>query len=255
MKPAFAIFTFLTLAAFSGFGSENVKVLIYRGPGACEGCPEAISTLLQTQGLRIQYVGPGELTRENFSSSVMYVQPGGSDRLMDTLEKLQPQEIQELRRFVFSGGAYLGVCAGAYLAARETQDEGKFIRGFDLLPFRATDEKTNVSPQSVEIIWGRSGSPPERRQVYFQDGPNLDWESVPGASLWASYSDSHHGAAFMAPAGLGRVGLIGPHLEADESWFIEDHLQTPALLSMDLFIKFVNSLLNEKTNSLESPTK
>ena len=56
-------------------------------------------------------------------------------------------------------------------------------------------------------------------------------------------------AAFQSQLGAGRIGLIGVHLEADQSWLKEDHISVPRgesfQESFDLFADFAQNLILE----------
>jgi hypothetical protein len=51
----------------------------------------------------------------------------------------------------------------------------------------------------------------------------------------ARHIATRHIAALAGPFGRGKVVLIGPHLEADESWYNDDGLSLQHGLNQDLF--------------------
>jgi hypothetical protein len=62
--------------------NSTPKALIYRGPAACDGCPESVAALLQSSATKfaIQYAGPNEkidINAESLSKVDLFVQPGG----------------------------------------------------------------------------------------------------------------------------------------------------------------------------------
>lgn len=209
--------------------------MVFNGAGVCDGCAEAVGVVLEQMGLSVMYIKQGELTPARFSHAFLYVQPGGSDRLEDTLEVLAPAEIQALKDFVAHGGRYLGICAGAYLATTTALD----VQGFGLLSFNSMEEETDPQPRIESIFWKN-----QLTQVYFQDGPYFDVDVLrsPKVEVWARYAGSGHVAALISSYGKGRVGVIGPHLEADASWYEQDHLPVPAKFHLDLLARFVRSL-------------
>jgi glutamine amidotransferase-like uncharacterized protein len=216
------------------------KVAIYKGPGACDGCPEALASVVQGLGHEVEFVAPADLNSKLFSRIRLFVQPGGSDRLKDTLEVLSPESLTAIRDYVLGGGKFLGVCAGAYLAAQWTIDEKQKISGYNLLPGYVVDEEDDVTAKLKLIRWQNQTVP-----MYFQDGPNLDGFELADAEVWAYYADTGHKAALFAKAGKGFVGLLGPHPEATPDWFEEDHVEPPEKLSLDLAKAFVKRLLDE----------
>jgi glutamine amidotransferase-like uncharacterized protein len=230
-------------ASFSARAHTTQPVaLIFRGPGVCAGCAEGIGDILTTMNFKVEYITPEQMTPEVFKRADLYAQPGGSDRVQDTLEKLSAENIKALQNFVHDGGRFLGVCAGAYLAGSAVLDQGQVIKGFGLVPIYIEDEIKDPQPKVIEIEWTGDGTLTERN-VYFQDGPKLSVTNVPQGKVWAFYKNTSDVAAMTSRYGSGHVGLIGPHLEADSSWFTDDHLDSPATLSQDLFRQFVAALM------------
>jgi glutamine amidotransferase-like uncharacterized protein len=219
--------------------SRNDKIaLVYNGPGACYGCAESFVKVLKPLGFRIKFVSPSEMTKKVFDEASLYVQPGGTDRLMDTLEVLTADQIQNLRNFVSTGGRYLGTCAGGYLATAYTYDEGRIIPAFGLLPFNSMEESENPAPVVEPIKWLD-----ESRKIYFQDGPYFQVRPSDSIQIVARYENTNHVAALISVFGLGKVGVIGPHPEADSDWYKEDGLEIPEKLSLDLAGSFVTQLM------------
>lgn len=216
------------------------NILIYRGAGTCEGCPEAIGAVVSKLGYKIHYIKSGELTAKNFQNAIMYVQPGGSDRVLDTLEALSNEEIKNLQTFIHNGGKYLGVCAGGYLAGIKTEDDnGQLVPAFGLIPSVVEEELKTDDPKVVTINWQN-----QDYEAYYQGGPMFDLTQIPNAKSFGVYKNSNHSMAILSPYGLGKVGLIGPHLEATKDWFIDDHLPVPKKLNTKLIIDFILSLVN-----------
>lgn len=63
-------------------GKPQPTALIYRGPAACAGCPEAIGQLLETSShkFKVIYAGPDEevqVNSESLSKVDAYAQAGG----------------------------------------------------------------------------------------------------------------------------------------------------------------------------------
>jgi glutamine amidotransferase-like uncharacterized protein len=70
-----------------------------------------------------------------------------------------------------------------------------------------------ASNTTVETDWGG-----EIKEMYFQDGPAFELAPNAPARVLATYSGGEP-AAVIASFGRGRVGLVGPHPEADLEWF------------------------------------
>lgn len=73
---------FIASLAFTTFVKADMKALVYRGPAACDGCPEAVAALLKTSPSKfsVTFAGPNEdvdITPESLSKVDVYTQAGG----------------------------------------------------------------------------------------------------------------------------------------------------------------------------------
>ena len=238
---AWILFELLLRASLIKMCASDLPVaLIYRGPAACKGCPEAIATLLRTT-YQIVYAGPKEkldVNTNTLSTAKLYVQPGGGD-----LNQAWPhvrRYASPIRDYVRNGGRYLGICLGGYLAGT--------LPGFDLLPGTGQTDQyitskgavvTSELDTVVPLLWRG-----QLRHVYFQDGTlfQLDQTAAP-TQILATYTNGEIAAA-VQNVGKGRVGMVGPHPEADETWYSMYKLKNPdGKMSFDLFHDLVKTLM------------
>jgi glutamine amidotransferase-like uncharacterized protein len=214
--------------------------LIYRGPASCNGCSETVAELLKNE-YEIIYAGPKEKVDVNevtLSTAKLYVQPGGGD--LDEIWPHVRKYASPIRKYVKNGGRYLGICLGGYLAGTEP--------GFDLLPGSGQTDQYITSKGAVikteddtvvPLYWRG-----KLRHVYFQDGArfDLDLEAAPTEIL--AYYTNNRIAAAVQHVGQGRVGMVGPHPEADETWYAIYRLKNPdGKLSFDLFYDLMETLM------------
>lgn len=195
--------------------------LVYRGPAGCAGCSETLAERLSQSPLDmdIAFIGPHEtipLKASALSGAALYAQPGGGDDIRAAAESFPSGFLRGVGDFVATGGSYLGVCMGAYLAGSE---------GFDFLPESVEGEVdvpgfpvTDSTDQVVAVTWGDT-----LRWTYFQEGARLPRN---GAEAYAHYETGDLAAAYYR-FGDGSVGLIGPHPEADATWFQDADLFDP----------------------------
>jgi glutamine amidotransferase-like uncharacterized protein len=212
--------------------------LIYRGDkqAGCEGCSEAVGALLQSSrfNFEIEYVGPKEardVEDASLEQATLYAQPAGNASVSDGWDYVK-KTAPAIRNFVQHGGRYIGFCMGGYFAGSGP--------GFDMLPGN-TDEWITTKHASitsdkdgiVSVDWRGT-----TRFMYFQDGPyfiiDKDKAAAAGAVVLATYSSNDKIAAMVAPYGSGKVGVSGPHPEADASWYRLAKLKDPDGLDADL---------------------
>ncbi|HCT78290.1 MAG TPA: hypothetical protein DGT23_17280 [Micromonosporaceae bacterium] len=214
--------------------------LVYRGPASCTGCSEAVAALLRSTPtrFRIEFCGPGEkvkISAESLATATVYAQPGGGN-VTSAWRRLHGHA-NEIRDFVNGGGNYLGFCLGAYLAGTSP--------GFSLLPGdvgRYISTRLAGTHQTDDTIlpvrW--RGKP---RHMYFQDGPVFTIEPDASTIVLATY-DTNAPAAVIATYGAGRVGVVGPHPEADQSWYATAELTNPDGIRFDLGHDLIESTVH-----------
>jgi glutamine amidotransferase-like uncharacterized protein len=174
-------------------------------------------------------VGPGEalaISAAALATAALYAQPGGDPEVTAAFN-LMKADAPAIKSFVSQGGRYLGFCEGGYLAGATP--------GFALLPgdtdqyiaSRGASVTTDVDTV-IPITWRGHA-----RSVYFQDGPLFIVNAGASATTLATYSNGAI-AALVATFGAGKVGVVGPHPEADASWYAAFGLTDPDGADPDL---------------------
>ncbi|MFC6937655.1 hypothetical protein ACFQHO_50250 [Actinomadura yumaensis] len=78
------------------------------------------------------------------------------------------------------------------------------------------------------------------RHMYFQDGPAFFLDPGADATVLATYPNKT-AAVVVAPYGKGRVGVSGPHPEADASWYADKDLSNPDGVHFDLAYELIEA--------------
>lgn len=226
--------------------STRPVALIYRGRASCAGCSEAVATVLQhcPTSFRTVFCGPDEevpLSARSLAGATVYAQPGGG-RVEPAWRRMR-EHADDIRNWVHGGGHYLGFCLGAYLAAASP--------GFALLPGNTSQYITSpgatvdtTDDTVIPVFW--RGKP---QHMFFQDGPVFQLNADADANVLATY-DNNEPAALVVPYGSGWVGVVGPHPEADQSWYRDAGLTNPDGIRPDLSYDLI-----ETTVHTAAPTK
>lgn len=144
------------------------------------------------------------------------------------------QHAVSIREWVREGGRYLGFCLGGYLAGATP--------GFGLLP---GDSARYISSRGAEIdttgntvidVTWRG----EDRSMFFQDGPFFVLRDGARTEVLARYRNGTI-AAVVTNFGSGRVGVVGPHPEADQSWYTHG-LINPDGVRFDLGLDLIETV-------------
>ncbi|HDS1137533.1 TPA: hypothetical protein QDZ75_001556 [Stenotrophomonas maltophilia] len=208
-------------------------IAVYRGEAGCPGCSEAVEQAIHRSrpDYRVVFLGPDEAVDVDSLAASRYrayVQPGGGQDIEAAMEAVGEDGAAAIRRFVDAGGAYIGLCMGAYLAG--ASHFGLLAQDLDAEAGRPGFPVKDEDDAVVPVIWnGR------RETVYFQDGPYL--HAAPrgqGFKVISRYANGDIAAASYR-RGKGVVVLSGPHPEASAQWFGAAGIPRSQMPSTDLF--------------------
>lgn len=213
---------------------EKNKIFIYAGPGASRvALAHTRHTLKNLLNVcyDIEDITPLTITHGEWEEkAALFVMPGGADLFY--LKALSPQGNDKIRQYVEKGGAYLGICAGAYYAAeyvrfaantplevvgeRELQFFPGTVEGPLLAPY---DYHSYSGSRIAQIHWTAADSPfapsPPFSLFYNGGGYFVEAEAKPNTRVLATYKT----ASGLKPAlieisrGKGKVILSGVHWE------------------------------------------
>ena len=214
------VFFLFSLSTYASNLTQTRNIYILKSSGVCDGCAEAVSKMLFTVGLKSQILGPSEL-KANVTTDDMLVIGGGipnSDgEWIIKQDLVKVGAFDWLKSFIANGGRYVGICAGAYLTEEWIDKNlGESGKGLDIFPGKIDNySKRSKSTKFLLTEWPDMGT---KRWVYFQDGPAFYPDMNSNVKVLATYTADETPAAVTYTYGKGKVGLISPHLEADEEW-------------------------------------
>jgi glutamine amidotransferase-like uncharacterized protein len=206
--------------------SRPIQVAIYEGPGSgAAGIRNVENRIKQLDGAEVVRLSPEEMGTRDLSGFDLVVFSGGSGSGQS--KAIGDAGRDNVRKYVEQGGAYMGVCAGAYLAC------AGFEWGLGILNARTVSSKWRRGMGHVEMELtgaGRSvlGEVSDRFLVRYANGPiitPLGRDDLPEYSVLAHFRTelAENGspvgvmvdspAAVVAPFGKGRVLIFSPHPE------------------------------------------
>ncbi len=197
---------------------RHAKVAVYADAGVWHLGAKSVVESLEKVGINCQVFDRTCASLAWFKTYDAIIIPGGwGDH---QVFGLGDDGINSIRQYVRAGGIYLGICAGAYLAAQRVVWEGK-VYPYRLCLFDGTAEGSlaNIAkwpkPAAVRATVTSAGariglSPAARYGFLYQGGPRF----IGGThvQLLATYPDGSQ-AVIMRPFGRGRVVLTGIHFE------------------------------------------
>lgn len=195
-------------------------ILVYTDDPMCSiDCADATCDVLKGSGLYdVQMIGKDSFPKLEFSESNLFkanciVFPGGIGDA-DQFDNYLLFHKGMVQRYVANGGKYLGICQGSYFAGKHYFD---LLTGFDSAQHikRKQASTKRSGPSIVDIYWKQEKAQP----IYFYDGAAFvyTWPDAK-ANVLGRYSNGD-AAALIQSYEQGKVGVIGPHPEAQKWWF------------------------------------
>ncbi len=157
--------------------AHPIRAAIYNDTGGSNFATATLLSLAPEYELTI--LGAADYRAGALTNVDLLVQPGGGCRKQ--YENLGADGVEALRRYVFGGGRYYGICAGAFLAS-QPYDATKFSRcRVGLVPFRDDEPAHYRGWAPIKISFtdeGREalGASLTNRTVMYWGGPVL----IPG---------------------------------------------------------------------------
>ncbi|KAK5999368.1 hypothetical protein QM012_005493 [Aureobasidium pullulans] len=241
---------------------ESLNAMIYRGANGCEGCSESIQALLQAAypEINVTFAGPDEevkINAETLRDMDMYLQPGGPD--LDEAWGEAKEYADDVRDFVARGGWYIGFCLGAYLAGPKNgfnllSEGDKVVREIK----RPRTQVRGTQDIVIQVDWSftsgaKQGTTESDRWLYFQDGAAFVLPDNSQTTVLARYSHNGDVASTLNAFGKGWVANVGPHPEADQSWYDLVDVENPDGVRNDIGVDFVRAAFSAASNGTDDP--
>lgn len=171
-----------------------------------------VMEILHQYGMAAAGVTPEAIRAGKLDGLDLLIVPGGLST--GQAKALREEGCRRIEKFVEYGGGYLGICAGAYLAARGYNDDTSHIQlvNAEILDIAhsyrgVADLRVSIKEKPHPIVRGFSGE----LHVHYENGPVLapgTSECLPAFQTIAEYCSDLHQE--NAPAGLmpGSAALI-----------------------------------------------
>ncbi|MBL8813068.1 MAG: biofilm PGA synthesis protein PgaC [Planctomycetaceae bacterium] len=207
--------------------TERLRIAIYDHSDGSAKAPKALRRILtEESGFECVKVTPEDIQKDGLKDCHALIMPGGSGSLQ--AKKLGETGRRNIQQFVTSGGGYVGICAGSYLASSDYEwslhllnakvfDRAHWARGTGEVTIKLTTEGKQFLSEDKEEL-----------PVYYGQGPLLIPDTKPDLPAFeplAAYATeiAKKGAPTgvmigttaiaRAPYGKGRVICFSPHPE------------------------------------------
>ena len=182
-------------------------VCVYAGDGAV--LARDVEIALDKLETPYREVGEQAIRDGGLEHCSLLIIPGGYTA--QYVDALGEEGFEQIREFVAVSGGYIGICAGAYIAARNVEVPGR-PPGLGIIEIRNERKagrglRTIIMTKTVHpVVRGYEG----KVDIWYQNGPMM--KAGEGVETLAVYEE---GAAAIVCAnhGQGRVVIFSPHPE------------------------------------------
>lgn len=231
-RVIFFIFIILLLVSSQFTGTISVKqndliadILIYKGPGAWSTGISSFEKFVEYKDLTWfegdhDYINNNDLVG-NFN--VIYIPGGSAGTIIDSFNIFGYQHIRD---FVSSGGGYIGICGGGYVASDKIIWEGNsYNPPLDLFPGTAFGSIHEIIPYpqykmtniSINLSNPINIYEPDSESILYYGGAAFYPDEGQEINIIGTYDSFNNDPAIINfNYGEGRVVLFGPHPEIEE---------------------------------------
>jgi len=199
-------------------GRSPARVAVFADAGTNHLLNRNIVRLLESEGIRCLVIDRSRISREQLRDIEAYIVPGGYSTFQNTATG--DRGLVAIREFVQSGGRYLGICAGAYMASSDVFWEEEHFP-YPLSLFDGTAEgaldavaawpnESGVSLTLTDAGKRRGLKADAEGEFYYKGGPRFHGGT--NSTVLARYQDGS-AAIITRPYGNGEVVLNGIHYE------------------------------------------
>ncbi|MFW9912761.1 MAG: BPL-N domain-containing protein [Candidatus Thorarchaeota archaeon] len=208
---------------------SGIKVAVYEGvideQSSSLSSRTALFWMFRWMNATVDVVTAADIRNDILSDYDIIAVPGGW--AWAYFQDLTNSGIVKIRNFVENGGAFFGVCAGAYFACDNIRWEGENIGYFlDLYPNLGIGPIEEIAAWpghnmtminlNKEVTGPDLSGEPDSHTVMYYGGPYFETAGTDGVSVIATYDVNDEPAIISYEYGQGRIVLSGPHVEWEE---------------------------------------
>jgi len=182
-------------------------ICVYTGAGAV--LARDVEVALNKLALPYREVGEQDIRGGRLEDCSLLIIPGGYTA--ECVDALGEEGFEQIREFVAGGGGYVGICAGAYIAARKVEVPGRppGLRIIEIENERKAGQGlrtiTIVQPEHP-VVKGYEGE----ADIWYQNGPMM--KASEGVETLAVYEEGA-AAIVCSTYGHGKVIIFSSHPE------------------------------------------
>jgi len=216
------------LSTLSDENPSNITIAIYNGPGVIEGADIILTHFAEWAGIEYRVMDDDDIRNDALNGVEVVIMPGGDGIPYE--EGLGGLGRAKIISFVKSGGGYIGICQGAYIACEYNvwmDQVGSPENNLGIFPAAAWGPILEIA-ERPEPGWGMAvinivntthsitDSAPENMTMYYQGGCFLELTDPNLVTILGIYNATGNISMATCDYGQGRVFITGTHPEIEE---------------------------------------
>jgi len=204
---------------------REAHIALYSDRGVWPESVQAAERMFQWMGYSTDRIDADDVKDGVLDNFALLCVPGGN--MYQYAQDLSSIGIENMRSFVREGGAYLGLCGGAYFAAQKVVWQGNQLPMLSLELFPGTSQgpfdeivpypdSTMCLVNIVDATHPITQAEPDSVWILYFWGPALLPEEDAEVTILGRYESIDQPAMLALQYGAGRVFLIGTHPEIEE---------------------------------------
>jgi len=207
-------------------GSEkSADIALYTDQGTGDNCVQATENMFRWMGYTVDSVSASGIRNGCLSQYRLLCMPGGD--MYQYSQDLSSSGLANIRAFIQGGGAYIGICGGAYFTGSRVVWQGNVLPMTPLGLFQGTTQGpvNEISPypyccmcrmNMVNPFHTITRTGPESAWILYCYGPMFLPEQGANFTVLGVYEAVNQPAMAAFHYGQGRVFIIGTHPEIEE---------------------------------------
>jgi glutamine amidotransferase-like uncharacterized protein len=213
----------------------ETPVMLFNGIGTSPNDVKAIENILSSNNIDFTLVNSAQLNNLDtiqFRKYKLLIMPGGD--FIEIGKNLTEETSTNIRKAVYKGLNYLGICAGGFLAGNTQNNSFDLANGVQFKFYSAEDKGIR---KAAVAITNADGTIIEH---YWEDGPQFTgWGEVV-----SKYADGT-AATVQGKYGSGWIVLTGIHAEAPEDWRKDFNFKTSMEASHNYAARLIKAALDK----------
>ncbi|UCC11466.1 MAG: hypothetical protein JSW02_08940 [candidate division WOR-3 bacterium] len=225
MKSIYCLRWMLLVMSVLCCSMKSGDIALYSGRGADDDCITATRAMLESFGFRVDLIGPNDINSATLENFRMICFPGGD--MYQYTRDISSSGKDQLRAFISDGGAYIGICGGAYFTGEEIYWQGTQLpaAGLGIFPGNTSGPLDEIAPYPycvmckigmTDTLHPITHAEPDTAWIVYCYGPTFEPHSGSDIDILGVYHINQKPAMVAFSYGSGRVFVIGPHPEFEE---------------------------------------